>query len=208
MRFGYLDTSRTFLGMRRNVAVALAVLLAACSPSDSTESTPSTTTPTTAATDPAPSTTALPEMAVTSPAFDHEGSIPAEYTCDGDDVSPELDVVGLPLATQSVVVIVSDPDAPLGTWDHWVEFDIPVSGSSVVLPRDTPLVGVAGINSWHVEGYMGPCPPQGEEHDYFFTVYAVDGFLGLPNGVDSDAVMEAMDGLVVGNVELVGTYAR
>lgn len=134
--------------------------------------------------------------------------IPAEYTCDGDDVSPQLDVVGIPPGTQTLAIIVDDPDAPLGTWIHWVEFDIPTGSSSFEFPRDAPSQGVAGLNSWHLEGYMGPCPPTGETHTYHFVIHALDTSLGLPAGVDVNAVTDAMDGHIIDTVTLTGNYSR
>jgi hypothetical protein len=153
-------------------------------------------------------TTTLPDFGVTSPAFEDGAAIPTELTCDGADVSPELNIVGLPQRTQSIVVIVDDPDAPLGTWIHWVESDIAAAPGPFDLPRDTPRLGIEAVNSWNLVGYMGPCPPAGEEHRYVFTIYAIDDFLDLPAGVDSDSVRTAMDGHVVDSAELTGVYGR
>lgn len=202
--------------MRRFIVVAL--LLAACAPTSGGDATPSptpptTTTPTTSTvpstttTRPTTSTTA-PVFSLSSPAFDDGAPIPGDYTCDGDDVSPELRIVGIPEGTASLVLIVDDPDAPLGTWDHWVVSDIVPEGSSLEIERATEPIGVPGLNSWNLTGYMGPCPPSGEEHEYHFEVYALDRLLDLPNGVSSDQVYTAMEGSIISSVELVGTYAR
>ncbi len=196
--------------MRRLIVVVL--LLTACSPTEpSAESTtPTTTSPTTTSTTAPPATTSStpPALGVSSPAFDNGEPIPAEYTCDGADVSPELNIVGIPQETQSLVVIVDDPDATLGTWDHWVEFDIVPAGGSLTIERATGAIGVPGVNSWNLTGYMGPCPPAGEEHQYHFEVYALDRLLDLPEGVPSSQVISGMDGAIISSVELNGTYSR
>lgn len=195
--------------MRRIVTLLLVLTLGACSaPASSTGTTISPTT--TSTTVPGTTTTSRPgDFAVISPAFEPGRPIPAQHSCEGPDISPELVVVGLPKGTNAVAIIVDDPDAPLGTWDHWVEFDIPASPGSLDIPRDAAAsIGVPGVNSWKLEGYMGPCPPEGEEHVYHFIVYALDGFLGLPAGVDSTTVRSAMEGHVVDSADLTGTYAR
>ncbi|MFZ0014140.1 MAG: YbhB/YbcL family Raf kinase inhibitor-like protein [Acidimicrobiia bacterium] len=190
----------------------IGVVLASCSPTtDSTGTTvtsPPPSTTTTRAPAPSTTTTVLPDFAVTSPAFRDGGAIPVEYTCDGTDTSPELNIVGIPISTASLVMIVADPDAPLGTWYHWVEFDIAGANSSLDLPAGTTTVGVPGVNSWHLEGYLGPCPPEGEEHQYVFGVYALGTTLDLPAGVDAVEVIAAMSDHVISTAELVGTYSR
>lgn len=123
-------------------------------------------------------------------------------------MSPELNIVGLPEATRAIAVIVEDPDAPLGVWYHWVEFDIAADAGSYTIERATGEIGVAGVNSWHLEGYMGPCPPEGEEHRYIFRVHALRSTLGLPPGVDAGEVVGAMEGHVIDSVELTGLYSR
>jgi Raf kinase inhibitor-like YbhB/YbcL family protein len=200
--------------MTRRFAVVLALILAGCSPSgDSAEpSTTTTSTPTSSAVeapeDSTTSTTLSVEFAVTSPAFAEGAPIPPVHTCDGEDLSPQLDLVGLPATTETLAIIVTDPDAPVGTWDHWVEFDIPVTGDTFTLSEGTPSLGVQGVNSWNLEGYMGPCPPTGEEHRYVFTVYAMAGHLGLPSGVGAEAVLEAVEPRALGSAQLTGLYAR
>lgn len=194
--------------MRRLLVVAL--LVAACAPANQTseETTTSTVDSTTAAPETSTSTASPPPFGVTSAAFEAGAAIPAEYTCDGEDVSPELSIVGIPGQSESMAVIVNDPDAPTGVWNHWVEFDIPVSSDSLTIPRATDPVGVQGDNSWNLGGYMGPCPPLGETHNYVFTVYALDSTLDLSEGVPSTQVETAMDGHVIDSVELIGVYGR
>lgn len=197
--------------MRRTCAAIALLLVVGCSPSDDAgETTPVEPTVTTEA--PEPTTTTVTavdiDMGVSSPAFDDGSTIPAEYTCTGEDVSPQLDVVGLPPGTTSVAIIVDDPDAPLGTWDHWVEFDIEAGSGEFEFPRDASELGVEGINSWRLTGYMGPCPPEGEDHTYFFTIFALDASLELPTGVDSGALETAMTGHILDTAVLSGTFAR
>lgn len=134
--------------------------------------------------------------------------MPRDYTCDGADVSPRLVITGIPTSTQSLALIVNDPDAPLGTWDHWVEFNIPAGADSLELSRDSEPIGVQGVNSWNLPGYMGPCPREGEEHHYVFTVYALDTTLDLPSRVESSPVYSAMEGHVIERRDLTGTYGR
>ena len=200
--------------MTRRLAVVLALILVGCSPAGDTadSSTTTTATPTSASTDgPEDSTTSTTQpvdFAITSPSFAEGATIPTVHSCDGEDLSPQLDLVGLPATTETVAIVVTDPDAPVGTWDHWVEFDIPVTGDTFTLAEGTPPLGVQGVNSWNLEGYMGPCPPSGEEHRYVFTVYAMAGFLGLPSGVGAEAVLEAVEPRALGSAQLTGLYAR
>ena len=123
-------------------------------------------------------------------------------------MSPELDIVGIPASTQSLAIVVDDPEAPLGTWDHWVEFNINSDTNTLEVPRDSEPIGRQGINSWHLTGYIGPCPPEGEDHEYMFTVYALDTTLDLPSGVDSGPVYSAMEGHVIASAVLTGNYGR
>lgn len=200
--------------MRRFLVVAL--LVVACSPSDqSTEPTITTTTKheTTTSTTPtsteaSTTTTPSPAFGISSPAFGPGEPIPVSFTCDGEDASPSLEVVGIPLGTESLALIVDDPEAPLGTWDHWVEYDIAVESGSVQIDRASGPVGTQGVNSWNLPGYGGPCPPEGEQHQYHFRVYALDLLLDLPAGSESTRVYAAMEGHVLDSVELVGVFER
>lgn len=184
--------------------------MAACSPSDERATTTSTTVDTTTTTAvETTTTTLLPDFSIASSAFAAGGMIPVEFTCDDADVNPPLKIVGLPEDTETLVIIVDDPDAPLGTWVHWIEFDISADSASFDVERDTAPLGTQAVNSWNLEGYMGPCPPEGDEaHNYHFQVFALDDFLGLPSGVDSEAVRTAMEDQVIASVETTGTYAR
>lgn len=195
---------------RRIVLIAICVVLGSCSPAEneaaSTTSLPPSTTSTSGPA--STSTTGLPALALASPAFGDGEAIPVDYTCDGEDISPELNLVGLPVGTKTLTIVVEDPDAPLGVWYHWVEFDVRADSGSYTFSRDTAQVGTPGVNSWNLEGYMGPCPPSGEEHDYVFRVYALSQPIDLPAGVSADEVIAAMGEHVLDTVDLTGNYAR
>lgn len=146
-----------------------------------------------------------------SPAFGYGEPIPRRYTCDGEDVSPPLEWTDPPAGTVSFALIMDDPDAPVGTWDHWVLFDIPADVRSLPegVPPDAepPQGGRHGQNSWRRLGYGGPCPPGGT-HRYFFRLYALDTTLDLPSGATKGDVLQAMEGHILGQAELMGTYSR
>ncbi len=146
-------------------------------------------------------------IAITSPAFAHKESIPVEYTCDGDDISPPLQWNEPPANTQSFALIMDDPDAPVGTWDHWILFNIPPDTRQLSAAATPPPGSVDGNNSWRRTGYGGPCPPGGT-HRYFFKLYALDTTLTLPAGTNKDDVLAWMDGHILAQSELVGTYTR
>jgi Raf kinase inhibitor-like YbhB/YbcL family protein len=143
-------------------------------------------------------------MRLTSPAFTSGGLIPLRHTCDGDDISPPLEIHGLPEGTVSLALIMDDPDAPAGTWDHWIAFDIsPIA----TIAENVGALGTGGRNSWRRTGYGGPCPPRGE-HRYFFRVYAVDAQLGLRESSRKKDLLRALEGHVLAEATLMGRYAR
>lgn len=144
-------------------------------------------------------------MELTSTAFEHNDPIPEKYSCDGEDISPPLSISGIPDGTRGFALIMDDPDAPAGTWDHWIEFNIPPS--TVTVSEDAGLLGTPGTNSWGRTGYGGPCPPGGT-HRYFFKLYALDTALNLPEGSSKQDVEAAMAGHVLANAELIGLYSR
>jgi len=143
-------------------------------------------------------------MRITSTAFEHEGDIPEQYTCDGLDVSPPLAIEDLPADTVSLVLVMDDPDAPVGTWDHWVAYDITPTAE---IPEGVEALGTSGTNSWGRTGYGGPCPPSGT-HRYFFAVYALDRELGWEPGADKVDVLEEIHDHVVAEATLLGFYSR
>ena len=148
------------------------------------------------------------ELVVTSPAFKHGVAIPAEYTCNGDERLPPLKWSAPPEGAASIAVIVDDPDAPLGTWVHWVVFDLPGDLSS--LEAETSLaIATEATNSWGNIGWGGPCPPKDHgPHRYFFRVYALDARLGLLPETTRIDVDRAMQGHVLAQGSMMGTFER
>ena len=150
-------------------------------------------------------------MTITSPHFPEGGSIPSQFTCDGSDRSPALAWSGAPAGTRSFALICDDPDAPAGTWVHWVYYDIPatVAGLPEGVSADThpDPGGTQGTNDFRRTGYGGPCPPGGT-HRYFFKLYALDTVLGLSPGATKRQLLQAMDGHILAEARLMGTYKR
>lgn len=150
-------------------------------------------------------------LQLTSSAFEQGKPIPAKYSCRGEDVSPALSWGEPPAGTQSFALIMDDPDAPVGTWVHWVLFNIPPSarGLAEAVPSDATLAdgSMNGKNSWGRLGYGGPCPPSGT-HRYFFKLYALDEMLGLSSGADKGELLKAMEGHILAQGELMGTFSR
>jgi Raf kinase inhibitor-like YbhB/YbcL family protein len=142
---------------------------------------------------------------ITSAAFEEGATIPVKFTCDGQDISPPLAWSGVPEGTQSLVLISDDPDAPAGTWVHWVLFDLPADTDA--LPEGVQDVGTDGNNSWRRLGYGGPCPPSGT-HRYFFKLYALDTALNLKEGASKEDVEKAMQGHILAQAQLMGKYGR
>jgi len=151
------------------------------------------------------------QIEMTSPAFTQGQAIPKRYSRYGDDVSPPLAWSGIPDGTREIVLICDDPDAPVGTWVHWVVYGIPATSAGMKegVPKDATLADGAkqGKNSWGEIGYGGPQPPSGT-HRYVFKVYAVDSPTGLTPGATKQQVIAAIDGHVLARGELMGTYAR
>ena len=143
------------------------------------------------------------KLTVTSPAFDGNSMIPVKYTCDGDDVNPPLSIEGIPEGTKSLVLVVDDPDAPMGTWDHWIVWNI--SPTNNIEEKTVP--GVEGLNDFGKHSNGGPCPPHGR-HRYFFKVYALDKKLALNSNSGKKDVEKAMKDHVLAKGELVGFYRR
>jgi len=151
-------------------------------------------------------------FSVTTKAFAPGGDIPRQYTCDGQDLSPALEWNGAPAATKSFALIADDPDAPVGTWTHWVLFDLPASADN--LPESVPKTadlsggGHQGRNDFGKTGYGGPCPPPGKPHRYFFKLYALDAPLNLKGGASRADVEKAMKGHVLGEAQVMGKFKR
>ena len=147
---------------------------------------------------------AQPMFSITSPAFKDSESIPTEFTCEGDNQSPPLQWSGAPAETKAFVLIVEDPDAPAGTWYHWILFDIPAEIFGFPAGESA---GTGGRNSWGKLGYGGPCPPKGT-HRYFFKLYALSDFLKVKEGVSQASLMKAMQGKVLAEAQVMGTYRK
>lgn len=136
--------------------------------------------------------------------FENNGNIPKEYTCDGDDISPELNIEDVPENAKSLVLINDDPDAPMGTWVHWLIWNIPVDTKTI---GKGSKIGVEGTTSFGRTGYGGPCPPSGK-HRYFFKLYALDTELDLPESTTKKELEKAMKGHIIEKTELIGMYSR
>jgi Raf kinase inhibitor-like YbhB/YbcL family protein len=142
---------------------------------------------------------------IRSPAFQNEQRIPSKYTCDGDDISPPLAIENIPESTASMVLLVDDPDAPSGTWTHWLVFNIPRDVTRI--GEGTIPIGTRGNTSWSTTDYGGPCPPEGT-HRYSFKIYALGTTLRLNEGASKQEVLEALKGHILAESELIGTYER
>lgn len=151
------------------------------------------------------------EITLTSVAFKEGQSIPRTYTCDGVNVSPPLEWSGVPKTATTLAIIVDDPDAPAGTWVHWVLYNLPAEHIGVVenvpASEDLKAGGFQGKNDFGKFGYGGPCPPSGT-HRYLFKIYALDSDLPLKAGATKADVMKAMEGHIVLQGQLIGTYRR
>jgi Raf kinase inhibitor-like YbhB/YbcL family protein len=197
--------SRCSAGLAVLCLASLILVISGCQPG-------STPTPTPPA---APEEKEIAEQEIalklTSTAFVHEASIPSKYTCDGEDVSPLLEWSDLPTDAQTFAIIMDDPDAPVGTWVHWVLYDLPAE--TRMLPEAVPSGAELpdgsrhGENSWGRTGYGGPCPPSGV-HRYFFKLYALDVALDLDAGATKEELLQAMEGHMLAQTELMGTYTR
>jgi Raf kinase inhibitor-like YbhB/YbcL family protein len=145
----------------------------------------------------------LEQLIVKSSAFEEGKYIPSKYTCDGEDINPPLSFEQVPESLKSLVLIVDDPDASGGTWDHWIVWNIPVTGKI----DENSVPGTQGINSSNVQDYGGPCVPSGTHH-YYFKVYALDMRLSLGMSSNKRDVERAMQGHVLAQGQLMGLYKR
>ena len=149
---------------------------------------------------------------ITSPDFSEGETIPKKFTCDAQDVSPKLEWNKPPANTGSFALIMDDPDAPAGTWVHWVLYDLPADAKELPerVPRQEQLASGAwqGRNDFGKIGYGGPCPPPGKPHRYFFKLYALDTKLNLKSGATKADLERAMKGHILAQAELIGRYGR
>lgn len=147
-----------------------------------------------------------------SPAFQHNEFIPKKYTCESEDISPELNWSDVPSGTKSLALICDDPDAPMGTWVHWVIYDMDANKKG--LPEGVPTAEVVeggakqGMTDFGRVGYGGPCPPPGKPHRYFFKLYCLDTVLSLKPGIRKKELLKAMEGHIIEQAELIGLYKR
>jgi Raf kinase inhibitor-like YbhB/YbcL family protein len=150
-------------------------------------------------------------MKLISPVFTHQKKIPEKYTCDSEDISPALKWESALLETEAFALIMDDPDASVGTWIHWVIYNIPAEinalGEAVPRSKELPNGIKQGKNSWGRIGYGGPCPSSGT-HRYVFKLYALDSILDLPSGLSEKSLLQALDGHILASAELIGLYKR
>ena len=149
-------------------------------------------------------------MKLTSTAFQHEDQIPVKYTCDGTNTSPPLTISDIPKGTQSLALVLDDPDCPKhikedGIWDHWVIFNIPPTTTQIEEGNEPQ--GVHGIGTGKNTAYYGPCPPDSYHH-YYFSVYALDTMLTLEEGATKHQLMQTMKGHILAKAILIGIYGR
>ena len=152
-------------------------------------------------------------LEISSPAFSDGGPIPRAHTCDGADLSPPLTWRGAPNGTKSFALVVDDPDAPGGTWVHWVAYGLDASTTSLpagipTTPRSGQPVMTQGTNDFRRSGYGGPCPPKGKPHRYVFTLFALDTQLAVPPGATKSVLLGAIKGHVLEQAKMLGTYGR
>jgi len=151
-------------------------------------------------------------MNLSIPGFKNGADIPKKFTCDGADVSPQLSWSDAPAGTKTFALLVDDPDAPVGNWNHWTTWDVPAS--SKVLPEGVPKEArlpdgsQQGLNDFHKPGYNGPCPPAGKPHRYYFKLFALDAKLDLKPPATKRDMEAAMKGHILEQAEWMGRYGR
>lgn len=152
------------------------------------------------------------QLTLSTKAFEPGGRIPEKYTCDGADVSPQLSWSGMPEGTESFTLIMDDPDAPGGTFTHWVVYNLPPSTTEldegIAFDKIVEKGASQSKNSANSIGYMGPCPPPGKPHHYHFKLYALDTLLDVPSLMPKKAIEEAMKGHILAQAEIIGLYKR
>jgi hypothetical protein len=149
-------------------------------------------------------------LSITSPSFEMNGTIPARFTCDGENISPELVFSNIPVGTKSLALTMEDPDVPRtikpdGMWNHWVAWNMLPTVTGIGEGSEAP--GVVGINSRGNNKYGGPCPPD-REHRYIFTLYALDSLLDISNNSSKDELLVALDSHIIEQAKLIGLYNR
>lgn len=151
-------------------------------------------------------------FSIESPSFQESGTIPCQYTADGEDISPPLLWKGEPAGTKSFALIIDDPDALIGDWVHWLVYNIPRTWHELIEGCSKSALGSEGVkqgtNDFGSIGYMGPSPPRGRPHRYFFKLYALNCMLIVPDGLTKNTLEGAMQGHILGKAEMVGQYQR
>lgn len=147
----------------------------------------------------------MEQLTLTSSSFEHNGKIPSRHTCDGEGISPSLQIGNVDPNAKSLVLIMDDPDAPAGVWDHWVKFNI--ASSTTMIEEGTEPQGISGVGTSGNRDYFGPCPPDGEDR-YFFKLYSLDTELDLAEGSTKKEVESAMEEHILQQTELIGLYER
>lgn len=147
----------------------------------------------------------MKQLTVTSTAFEPNGNIPQKYSCDYEDINPPLSIEGVPEDTKSLALIIDDPDASSGTFDHWVVWNISPSQNKIA---EHTAPGTEGLNGMGEHGYTGPCPPPGKPHHYNFKAYALDMMLGLDAASKKKDLEKAMKGHVLAEGKLIGLFGR
>ncbi len=138
--------------------------------------------------------------------FEHNGNIPSKYTCDGEDIAPVLHISNVPAGTKELVLIVDDPDCPIGTWVHWLLYNIPAD-TTVIDNNNLPQGVLEGYTDFKRLGWGGPCPPNGV-HRYFFKLYALNEKINLKEGAKKSEIENAMRDKIIEKTELIGLYKR
>jgi len=144
------------------------------------------------------------ELTIGSTVFSHKGYIPVNYTCEGDNINPAITIENIPQGTKSLALIVDDPDAADGVFDHWIIWNI--RPMEMIVENTSP--GTEGKNSFGKTRYQGPCPAEGKDHRYFFKVYALDALLDVKTGADKKFVEKAMQDHIIGFGEIIGLYKK
>ena len=142
-------------------------------------------------------------MKLTSPSFQNNGMLPSKFTCDENNINPELQIQEIPKNAKSLALIMDDPDAPAGTWVHWVVWNIPI----INIIKEDSIPGKEGITSFRTKSYGGPCPPSGT-HRYFFKLFALDTSLNLSDSTTAKDLENAVKGHILDKTELIGRYSR
>ncbi|MDP6823409.1 MAG: YbhB/YbcL family Raf kinase inhibitor-like protein [Dehalococcoidia bacterium] len=194
------------MSIRLFLALGIGIVAITCSGGDGGASSDPSPTPSRTGAAPADALPRSPE--VSSPAFSEGETVPTRHTCDGEDLSPALSWSEATSATRSIALLMDDPDAPGGTFSHWLVFDMPPDAAGLGENVEPDSSGVTGKNDFGSRDYRGPCPPPGDPHRYRFTVFYLDRELGLDDNSELDGFLEAIEGHVLDQGRLTGTFGR